>query len=250
MQSNLPALWSAASEELRACTSGLSPPACSPRPAIGDRRRPPSGGGPGWAQHQPDGVFLSMAQPATWQGLLAAQVIRPHKTSLAELRALHAVVERDLKDPRISEVSAGRRFATAYNAVLQLATMVVVLRRIPRHRLRPPSDDHSGAMGALISPFAPISTPAAESATKSVTTHRGLPSAIRNNPQYRLISAKPLAYARLRYGGGCLCFSSFHFRISTIPPRSVSETSPALRLAQVADGESVPPCEFCERDSN
>lgn len=66
-----------------------------------------------------------MAQPTTWQSLLAAQVVKPHKTSLAELRSLHAVVERDLADARIPQLSADRRFATAYNAVLQLATMVV-----------------------------------------------------------------------------------------------------------------------------
>jgi uncharacterized protein (UPF0332 family) len=41
------------------------------------------------------------------------------------LRALHAVADRDLRDAKIPELSADRRFATAYNAVLQLATMVV-----------------------------------------------------------------------------------------------------------------------------
>jgi len=66
-----------------------------------------------------------MAQLTTWQSLLDAHVVKPHKTSLAELRTLHAVVERDLKDAKVHETSADRRFATAYNAVLQLATMVV-----------------------------------------------------------------------------------------------------------------------------
>jgi uncharacterized protein (UPF0332 family) len=41
------------------------------------------------------------------------------------LHDLHAVVERDLLDAKIPELSADRRFATAYNAVLQLATMVI-----------------------------------------------------------------------------------------------------------------------------
>jgi uncharacterized protein (UPF0332 family) len=66
-----------------------------------------------------------MAQPLTWTGLLADRRVKPHKTSLAEIQALSAVVERDLKDAKVREVSADRRFATAYNAVLQLATMVV-----------------------------------------------------------------------------------------------------------------------------
>jgi hypothetical protein len=66
-----------------------------------------------------------MAQPTTWQGLLAAQSVKRHRTSQGELHDLLAVVERDLKDARIAELSADRRFATAYNAVLQLATMVI-----------------------------------------------------------------------------------------------------------------------------
>lgn len=35
------------------------------------------------------------------------------------------MVERDLDDARIPELSTDRRFATAYNAVLQLATIVI-----------------------------------------------------------------------------------------------------------------------------
>ncbi len=35
------------------------------------------------------------------------------------------MVERDLKDAKLDELSADRRFATAYNAVLQLAKMVI-----------------------------------------------------------------------------------------------------------------------------
>ena len=66
-----------------------------------------------------------MAQPPTWKSLLAEHLVKPHKTSLAEIQHLYAVVERDLKDARIRELSADRRFATAYNAVLQLATIVI-----------------------------------------------------------------------------------------------------------------------------
>jgi uncharacterized protein (UPF0332 family) len=35
------------------------------------------------------------------------------------------VVERDLKDAKLDQLSADRRFATAYNAVLQLTKMVL-----------------------------------------------------------------------------------------------------------------------------
>jgi len=66
-----------------------------------------------------------MAPPTTWQSLLAARLVTRHRTSLGELHDLLAVVERDLKDARIPELSADRRFATAYNAVLQLAPMVI-----------------------------------------------------------------------------------------------------------------------------
>ena len=61
----------------------------------------------------------------TWQGLLAGQQVRTHKTSASELHDLRAVVERDLKDARIPGLSADRRFATADNAVLQLTKMVI-----------------------------------------------------------------------------------------------------------------------------
>jgi hypothetical protein len=59
----------------------------------------------------------------SWQKLLAANRVKPHKTSRQELDGLRAVVQRDLKDAAIEGLSEDRRFATAYNAVLQLATM-------------------------------------------------------------------------------------------------------------------------------
>jgi len=57
--------------------------------------------------------------------LLRAQRAKAHTTGHQELFDLRAVVERDLKDASIEELSADRRFATAYNAVLQLTTMVI-----------------------------------------------------------------------------------------------------------------------------
>lgn len=58
--------------------------------------------------------------------LLQQDRIRPHKTSQQEISGLIKLVERDIKDARIKEVSIDRRFATAYNAALQLATILLL----------------------------------------------------------------------------------------------------------------------------
>lgn len=57
--------------------------------------------------------------------LLAEGRIRPHRTSAKEVAALLRVVERDLADAEVTQTSADRRFATAYNAALQLATIAL-----------------------------------------------------------------------------------------------------------------------------
>jgi hypothetical protein len=54
--------------------------------------------------------------------LLADGRIRAHTTSAAEVAHLLAVIDRDLADAGLAQLSADRRFATAYNAALQLAT--------------------------------------------------------------------------------------------------------------------------------
>lgn len=59
------------------------------------------------------------------QNLLSRAKIKPHETSAQEIRDLFMVVERDMKDARVKELSADRRFATAYNACLQLATVIM-----------------------------------------------------------------------------------------------------------------------------
>ena len=64
----------------------------------------------------------------TWQGLLTAQRVRAHKTSSREIYDLRAIVERDLKDAKLEELSDDRRFATAYNVVLQLTKIVIALQ--------------------------------------------------------------------------------------------------------------------------
>lgn len=54
--------------------------------------------------------------------LLAKGQLRKHKTSSREIKELLALIERDLKDANQTGLSLDRRFATAYNAALQLAT--------------------------------------------------------------------------------------------------------------------------------
>ncbi|HXF28307.1 MAG TPA: hypothetical protein VN457_00525, partial [Chlamydiales bacterium] len=56
---------------------------------------------------------------------LKEEKIQPHKTTKAEIANLFTVVNRDLKDATIKELSLDRRFATAYNAALQLASIVL-----------------------------------------------------------------------------------------------------------------------------
>jgi hypothetical protein len=61
----------------------------------------------------------------TWTQLLANNEVRRHTTSRSELNDLRTLVNRDLADAEIKGLSADRRFATAYNAALQTAKMVI-----------------------------------------------------------------------------------------------------------------------------
>src|SRR5712692_2920971 len=61
----------------------------------------------------------------SWQQLLHNRRVQAHTTSRRELDGLRAIVARDLKDARVSGLSTDRQFATAYNAVLQLAKMAI-----------------------------------------------------------------------------------------------------------------------------
>ena len=61
----------------------------------------------------------------TWQTLLATDRLQAHTPSVQELAQLRAVIDRDLKDAALPGLSEDRRFATAYNAVLQLAKMAI-----------------------------------------------------------------------------------------------------------------------------
>lgn len=61
----------------------------------------------------------------TWKQLLASNRVRTHTTSKQELDALRSIVERDLVDAGLAGLSNDRRFATAYNAALQLAKIAI-----------------------------------------------------------------------------------------------------------------------------
>ena len=51
--------------------------------------------------------------------------LRPHRTDAREVADLLAVAERDIADAGVMAVSLDRRFATAYSAALQFATIVL-----------------------------------------------------------------------------------------------------------------------------
>lgn len=57
------------------------------------------------------------------RNLLNQGRLRRHKTSQEEIGNLLDVIKRDIKDAKIKGLSADRKFACAYNAVLQLATI-------------------------------------------------------------------------------------------------------------------------------
>lgn len=66
-----------------------------------------------------------MAPATNWNGLLQSRRAKKHQTSRSEINGLRAIVERDLQDASVQTLSPDRRFATAYNAALQLATIIV-----------------------------------------------------------------------------------------------------------------------------
>ena len=61
----------------------------------------------------------------TWTKLLASRDVQRHRTSKKELDDIRALIARDLADAGVTAVSADRRFATAYNAALLTAHMVI-----------------------------------------------------------------------------------------------------------------------------
>ncbi len=62
----------------------------------------------------------------TLQNWLDEGKLKTHTSSPKEIENLFRVIDRDITDAGIEEVSADRRFATAYNAALQLATVALL----------------------------------------------------------------------------------------------------------------------------
>ena len=60
-----------------------------------------------------------------WKKLLADGRLKKHTTSPEEIADLFRIVDRDLADAMIPQLSSDRRFITAYNAILQLATIAL-----------------------------------------------------------------------------------------------------------------------------
>jgi len=80
-----------------------------------------------------------------WKRLLTEGRVKPQTSSLAEIEALRGVVARDLADANIESLSTDRRFATAYNAALQMARMVIACSG---HRLTSDAGHHAVAFEA------------------------------------------------------------------------------------------------------
>lgn len=61
----------------------------------------------------------------TWTQLLVNRDAESHATSKRELDDMRDLIARDLADAGLAGLSADRRFATAYNAALQAASMAI-----------------------------------------------------------------------------------------------------------------------------
>src|SRR5262249_4448086 len=93
----------------------------------------------------------------SWQQLLTAHRVQRHRTNRQELDGLRAVLERDLSDTRVPGLSTDRQFATAYNAVLQLARMAIACagyRVVGQGHHRTTFEALELAMGRSIAPLA------------------------------------------------------------------------------------------------
>lgn len=61
----------------------------------------------------------------TWEDLLANGFVKRHQTSEREISDLRKLIDRDVRDANIDALSDDRRFATAYNAALQISKMAI-----------------------------------------------------------------------------------------------------------------------------
>jgi hypothetical protein len=71
-----------------------------------------------------------MAISVTWTALLASYDVQRHRTSKRELDEMRAVVARDLADSQLGGLSTDRRFATAFDAALQTASMAIAFNHV------------------------------------------------------------------------------------------------------------------------
>lgn len=62
----------------------------------------------------------------TLEDWLKEDKLKAHQTTPQEIQSLFKVIDRDIADAQVVGVSADRRFATAYNAALQLATVTLL----------------------------------------------------------------------------------------------------------------------------
>jgi hypothetical protein len=60
-----------------------------------------------------------------WNALLAENKVSRHKTTARELHDIRSVVERNLADAQVKEISTDIRFALSYEAVLLLSKMAI-----------------------------------------------------------------------------------------------------------------------------
>ena len=61
----------------------------------------------------------------SWKQFLTKGEVKVHQTSKQELDNIRRLIARDLADASVVALSADRRFATAYNAALQSATITI-----------------------------------------------------------------------------------------------------------------------------
>ena len=66
---------------------------------------------------------LLLETKVTWQDLLANGDVKEHTTSANEISGLRELINRDIKDAKSTAISDDRRYATAYNAALQISKM-------------------------------------------------------------------------------------------------------------------------------
>lgn len=61
--------------------------------------------------------------------LLAQDKLKRHKTSKKEITNLLRLIRRDFKDAKVKGLSLDRKFTTAYNAILQVAIILLYCKR-------------------------------------------------------------------------------------------------------------------------